>query len=261
MSEPREPSYYEIALTNRQVVVGFVILLVCLLSAFFSGVWIGRESTARAQERLAAANTPPIEKKEGQSLEDLEFFDSRKDKGHQARHEREETPAPAPAPAANGTTLAQDLAGKSPETHPEPSPEPSPVPVQVVNAPEPSPVPAAPTPAPERKGKGRNRDRLAEATPAASGSNRQAKSAEIAETAVPKGASVIQVFSSQDRSQAESIRKRLVKGGQKAYLSPVDVAGHTMYRVRIGPFSSRPDAQKVAEKVRKTYKLDTWVTE
>jgi hypothetical protein len=31
--------------------------------------------------------------------------------------------------------------------------------------------------------------------------------------------------------------------------------------VRIGPFTSRPDAQKVAEKVRKAYKLDTWVTE
>jgi hypothetical protein len=60
VTEPREPSYYEIALTNRQVVVAFVILLVCLLSAFFSGVWIGRESTARAQEQIASS-TPPAE--------------------------------------------------------------------------------------------------------------------------------------------------------------------------------------------------------
>ena len=37
MSDSHEPSYYEIALTNRQVVVAFVILLICLLSAFFSG--------------------------------------------------------------------------------------------------------------------------------------------------------------------------------------------------------------------------------
>jgi len=43
VSEPHEPSYYEIALTNRQVVVAFVILLVCLLSAFFSGEGPGRE--------------------------------------------------------------------------------------------------------------------------------------------------------------------------------------------------------------------------
>jgi cell division septation protein DedD len=34
-----------------------------------------------------------------------------------------------------------------------------------------------------------------------------------------------------------------------------------MYRVRIGPFDSRDKAQKVAEQVRKGYKLDTWVTE
>jgi cell division septation protein DedD len=34
-----------------------------------------------------------------------------------------------------------------------------------------------------------------------------------------------------------------------------------MNRVRIGPFSSRAEALKVAEQVRKDYKLDTWVTE
>ena len=34
-----------------------------------------------------------------------------------------------------------------------------------------------------------------------------------------------------------------------------------MYRVRIGPFKSHDDAQKVADQVRKGYKLDTWVTE
>jgi DedD protein len=261
VTESREPSYYEIALTNRQVVVAFVILLVCLLSAFFSGVWIGRESTARAQEQIASS-TPPAEKKEGQSVEELEFFDARKDAGtgksQDARPQRDETPAPA-APSANSTTLAQDL-GNEPEPSPKPEP-PAPPAAAVV----PTPVPVAPTPEPGRgrRGRGRNRDRLAEAgeTPAAPGSTRPGKASQVAETAIPKGSSVIQVFSSQDRSQAEAIQKRLVKGGQKAYLSPVDVAGHTMYRVRIGPFSSRPDAQKVAEKVRKTYKLDTWVTE
>jgi cell division septation protein DedD len=261
VTESREPSYYEIALTNRQVVVAFVILLVCLLSAFFSGVWIGRESTARAQEQIASSTPPPEEKKEGQSVEELEFFDARKEKGPAARPQRDETPA-IPAAAANNTTLAQDLGNE-----PEPSPEPPP-PARAAVVPTPVPMAPTPTPTPEPgrrgKGKGRNRDRLAEAgeTPAApAGSTRPGKASQVAETAIPKGSSVIQVFSSQDRSQAEAIQKRLVKGGQKAYLSPVDVAGHTMYRVRIGPFSSRPDAQKVAEKVRKTYKLDTWVTE
>ena len=57
------------------------------------------------------------------------------------------------------------------------------------------------------------------------------------------------------------MRDRLVRGGHKAYLSPVQVSGRTMHRVRIGPFDTRAAAQKVAEEVRKGYKLDTWVTE
>ena len=47
VSNSHEPSYYEIALTNRQVLVAFVILLCCVLAAFFAGVWIGRGSPAR----------------------------------------------------------------------------------------------------------------------------------------------------------------------------------------------------------------------
>ena len=81
------------------------------------------------------------------------------------------------------------------------------------------------------------------------------------EPRLASGPVVIQVFSSGDQDQAESVRSRLTRGGHKAFLSPVQVGGRTMYRVRIGPFSSRGDAQKVAEQVRTGYKLDTWVTE
>ena len=94
--------------------------------------------------------------------------------------------------------------------------------------------------------------------PAASSAGRTARASE---PSVPKGSVVIQVFSSPDKSQADRIRSQLAGGGYTAYLSPVEKAGHTMYRVRLGPFGSRDDAQKVAEKVRKGYKLDTWVTE
>jgi DedD protein len=82
-----------------------------------------------------------------------------------------------------------------------------------------------------------------------------------AEPARAAGQVVIQVFSSPEKEQAERIRDRLVGGGHKAYLSPVEVSGRTMYRVRIGPFASRDKAQKAAEQVRKGFKLDTWVTE
>ena len=75
------------------------------------------------------------------------------------------------------------------------------------------------------------------------------------------GSVVIQVFASADQAEAGRVRDRLSKGGQAAFLSPLTVDGRTMYRVRIGPFANRPKAQVVAEKVRKNFKLDTWLTQ
>ena len=255
MTNPHEPSYYEIALTNRQVVVAFVILLLCLVSAFFSGLWIGRESAARAQEQIVR-NTPPTpaQPEEGQSLEELSFFEDDQEKGS--------TPAPAPpqevaqaapSPTPDDTTLLEDFGGGGDD---EATPDP--------DLPE----------GRRRRGRGRNaaargdEDEVAAVTPAVpappvpSPSPTPAKPRPAAsEPRVAAGQLVIQVFSTADVDQAESVRGRLVKGGHKAYLSPVQVGGRTMYRVRIGPFDSRDSAQKVAEQVRKGYKLDTWVTE
>jgi cell division septation protein DedD len=236
VAESHEPSYYEIALTNRQVIVAFVILLVCLLSAFFSGLWIGRESTVRAAGEQMVRNAPPAAAQEGQNLEELEFFGSRNQPGEgkaEKLPEEESTPQPS-----NDTTLVEDFGGARPQED-TPAAEPE------EPAPDDQPAAAAGETgeaAPERRGR-RNR------------------AAEEAAPAVPKGSVVIQVFSSAERSQAERQRERLVGGGYQAYLSPVEVGGHTMYRVRIGPFPSRAVALKVAEQVRKGYKLDTWVTE
>ncbi|MFW6175966.1 MAG: hypothetical protein ACOC7L_04000, partial [Acidobacteriota bacterium] len=83
MSEHYEPSYYEIALTGRQVLAAFVILLVCLVAAFFSGVWVGRggegggegdatEVVADAPEDGGAEAEPPAP---DEDLEELSFFE------------------------------------------------------------------------------------------------------------------------------------------------------------------------------------------
>ncbi|MES1240612.1 MAG: SPOR domain-containing protein [Acidobacteriota bacterium] len=257
MTNPHEPSYYEIALTNRQVVVAFVILLLCLVSAFFSGLWIGRESAARAQEQIVRNVPPtPAEPQEGQALEEFRFFEDDQQKGT--------TPAPAPAkeaaaipsptPTPEDTTLLEDLGGEGDE--------------EAVADPD---LPEG------RRRRGRNGRNAAQGdeeeavasapvpprtpSPSPTPARPRTSATAPAEPRVAAGQLVIQVFSSADADQAESVRGRLVKGGHKAYLSPVQVGGRTMYRVRIGPFDSRDQAQKVAEQVRKGYKLDTWVTE
>lgn len=268
MSEPHEPSYYEIALTNRQVYIAFVILLTCLLGAFFSGVWIGRESTARAAQEAMVRATPPAQQ-EGKSLEELDFFDSKGKKGKDGR----KAAKTQEAAATSGGTLLEDVGGKktATQTPPEPVQDSAPAPrVAQETTPAPAPPITLPDPAQERRNRRKARNAAAEeeAPPApvpAAPAPAPAKAARTAKAtpapAVPKGSYVIQVFSSPDQEQAERIRGKLVSGGQKAYLSPIDRGGRTMYRVRIGPFKTRADAQGVADKVRKGYKLDTWVTE
>ena len=72
--ETREPSYYEVALTNRQVLVAFVALLVCLLAAFLSGVWVGQDAGGR---QAVAPPPPPPADVSGLMFELLEWWNKR----------------------------------------------------------------------------------------------------------------------------------------------------------------------------------------
>ncbi len=277
MAESHEPSYYEIALTNRQVIVAFIILLVCLLSAFFSGVWIGREGTGA---RVASAaedqirDTPPEAPKEGQNLEELAFFDDRNPDPTAGDATEKTAPGATPPQPPADSTLVEEVTGDFEDEEPAAAPASTP-------ADDDGKLTKAERRARRREAREAAEKRAAEekasaasrlavkpaAKPAAQPAAKPVRTEETPATArasepsVPKGSVVIQVFSSSDKAQADRIRSQLAGGGYTAYLSPVEKAGHTMYRVRLGPFGSRDDAQKVAEKVRKGYKLDTWVTE
>jgi hypothetical protein len=289
VAESHEPSYYEIALTNRQVVVAFVILLICVLGAFFSGVWIGREGTVRAAQEQIVRNTPPPETKEGKNLEELEFFDKTKKGADATKNDAQERPSlgstlledlgvkkkpAAQKPAATPPAATQEAAAAAPPVQPAPAPvdaaqarrerrkaaraAAAATAAQETPAPAPVTAPVATAPAATT-----GTTAASAATPPVKPAKtpKNAKTTKGATTAAAKGTFVIQVFSSSDQAQAERIRAKLVAGGQKAYLSPIERGGRTMYRVRVGPFKSRDEAQKVSEKVRKGYKLDTWVTE
>jgi len=164
VAESHEPSYYEIALTNRQVIVAFVLLLTCILGAFFSGVWIGREATARAAQDQIVRNAPPPQgPQDGRNLDELEFFDARNKGKKGADHKKtadltasekiaekpadtaEMQAATAPQPAPASTTLADDLARRTPavkKTRTPPPPAPS---AAVAEEPAEEPAQAAPS--------------------------------------------------------------------------------------------------------------------
>jgi cell division septation protein DedD len=241
---PHEPSYYEIALTNRQVVVAFVVLLVCLVAAFLSGMWIGRDSGVRSGQQVArllnqpGGATPDKTDAQPQALQEFKFFNETKKR------------APAEAvPAPPAKKVVEDNAEEATPQAPIPR-------LQHEEAPAARPVKTVPSPAVAETRSETPSPAVAKNPPVSAA----AAPSSASPAANPTGDIVIQVFSTADKDQADKVRERLVKAGQPAFLSPIDKNGQTMYRVRLGPYSSRETAQAVAERVRREQKLDTWIT-
>ncbi len=242
MSETNEPSYYEIALTNRQVLVSFVILLSCVLAAFVSGVWVGREGTTTTppagEERAGVAET------EAASLAQMEEF--------RLLSEQHEDGEPAGGGEPKGieprpeTTLAEEVGSSPPPSRRSP-PEPAPPRSPPENAPRRSPPEDAPRrsapdpPPPTRR-------------PPPPPPTTTTSTESVAE------GFVIQVLSTRDEARAKRVLAKLRRGGYPAFLSPVEVGSQVNHRVRIGPYPARPPAEKVAREVNGKYKLDTWIT-
>jgi len=222
LSPSHEPSYYEIALTNRQVLVVFVVLLVCVVTAFFSGVWIGQRASVPSVEAEVAQLGKNAERASAdgqQPMSELRFFSD----VEESESSSEASDRLAKAPDTK-TTLAQDLEAERPS----------------------KPVDTKPAPAVETP-----KAKKAEPEPVAAGSRSGARS----------GDHVIQVFSSSNEQQARKLIERLGSGGFPAFLERFDDRGQTKFRVRVGPFSSRALANDSAAKVRQQFRLDTWVTQ
>lgn len=140
------------------------------------------------------------------------------------------SPLPAPVlPPATNPELAQPAASPSPpSTHAAASGQPA----QPVAAPQPpaappaavAPAPTPPQPAPPRP-------------------------AEAAAEQV-KVRIVVQVGAYADPARAQEVRKRLESAGLKTYTHVADTPQGKRIRVRIGPFESRAEADKVAAKVK-----------
>lgn len=238
MTGPARQSYYEIALTSRQVMTVFVVLLVAILASFLSGVWVGRQGSAPKVETVEAQAIEAVGEEEDAPLERLDFF---------SRDATDAAPAGSDAEtvAEPGTAPPVELARVSPPAE-EPTPEDS---ADAAEA-ESTAAPDQPEPATE-----------AEPAPVAPAPEPAASERVAAAPADGAGTLVVQVFSSSNQVQAQSVVDQLRAGGYPALLSPVEVSGRTMYRVRIGPYGDRRVAEGVAEQVRNRFRLETWITE
>lgn len=132
-----------------------------------------------------------------------------------------------PAPAAPAAPTA-------------PAPAPAPV-AAVAPAPLPAPAPVAAAPAP-----------AAAARPVDDSS--RAKALLEGKPVPPEGAAelrlVVQVGAFADAAKAREVRQKLEKAGLKTYTQVADTKDGKRIRVRVGPFASKEEADKAADKIK-----------
>jgi len=142
-----------------------------------------------------------------------------------------------------------DAAPESPRPAPEP-PRPAPEPPAAAAAKPPKPVEAPPAPRPARP--------ATAATPSARPGSSQVATAT---SATDPNAWTVQVSAFRSRSLAEELRSRLTTRGYEAYVSPaMSEDGRPRYRVRVGSYAARSEAERVAADLRVERGLSPVVT-
>ncbi len=80
----------------------------------------------------------------------------------------------------------------------------------------------------------------------------------VASRTIKTGYSV-QIGSTTNREEAESLTKRFAADGYEAFISETIIKGATYYRVRIGDFESFSQARKLGLELQKKFSVKFWV--
>ena len=228
-STTQDDSFREIQLGGKQLVFLFMAVVVIGVGVFLMGVLVGRGVLATrgapgAETTVAAAEPEPPPPPASAS------------------------PAESTSPATAGEKLsyAERLGSAEPPKEPL-KPEPAPAPAAVPPTPRSEtpaaslPVAAAPAPAP--------------APPPAART-----AAPAARSAGPAGAGfAIQVAALRESEEADAIVKRLAGKGYPAYVVTPAKGTAAIYRVRVGKFKDRHEADTVAARLQKEEQFKPWI--
>jgi DedD protein len=224
--------YYEIQLTNKQLVFYFLAGATGLILSFLAGVMVGRgvdqgagevQAARVAEERVIAEETP---KPAPPAAEDLTYAQRlENEKAEEARLERPRAGSPAGKPAVSGGAVTAP-----PTTAP---------------AARPAPAAVIPAPAEERS-----------ATPARSVVTLPSKPARGG-PAPGSGSFTIQVGAFKDKASADSVAARLKNKGFAAYV--VSPEGEGLFNVRVGNFPARADAERIQVRLRDEEKYKPFI--
>jgi len=212
--------YYEIQLTNKQLVFYFMAGASGLVLSFLAGVMVGRGVEGSA---LGAGETRPLTEE---------------------RVVAEQSPAPAQAPAPGDFSYPARLESDKPEEGLERSRAASPAPTPAARAASPSVLPPVPTPRPST-------------APVAAAATPTPTPAPAPATARPAGSQLprfqpqtaagfaIQVGAFKDRASADTVVRSLKTRGFPAYAVAPAGRGGGLFTVRVGIYRDRADAEAV----------------
>ncbi|MDM0056900.1 SPOR domain-containing protein [Variovorax fucosicus] len=156
---------------------------------------------------------------------------------------------PEPKPEAKPEPKPAPKPERKPEVKVEAKPEPKPERKPEVKAEaKPEPKPAEPKPA--KPPKPATADDGVRARALLDGRGADTAAAKPAAASDDAGRFVVQVGAFSDADKAREVRQKLEKAGLKTYTSVAKTADGERTRVRVGPFSSRADADKAAAKVK-----------
>jgi DedD protein len=237
----QDEGFHEIQLNGKQLVFLFMAATVVSVVIFLCGVLVGRGVRAErfvAVESSAASvvaePTPPP------------------------------TSTPAPPPESDPTKAAAPTAeelspfGKLEKQTPGGEP-PKPAPVAPPAA---HPVPAAkPVEKPAPKAVERPVDKPADKPLATIGAKPAALQESHVAASDPDGQGfAVQIAALNIRSEAEAIAKRLNSKGYTAYVLTPASGTPSVFRVRVGKFPTRREAESIAAKLQKEEQFKPWVT-
>ena len=244
-SHTQDEAFHEIQLNGKQLVFLFMAATIVSVVIFLCGVLVGRgvraERTGAAAETTAlnavttAETTPqqpppaatpppagsdPTAATPPPAVDDLSYF-NRLEKPNQPAEELKPAPdRPAAAPAGQAARQTPPPAARA---TPPPAARQTPTPVAK------EPAPAAKEPA------------LSPAEPAGPGY-------------------ALQIAALRDRDEADAIAKRLESKGYAAYVLAPASGTPPVFRVRIGKFKTRRDAETVSAKLQKEEQFNPWIT-
>jgi cell division septation protein DedD len=233
----QDEGFHEIQLNGKQLVFLFMAATVVSVVIFLCGVLVGRG----VRSQLAGGSDSPVATNEDTTPTPTQPA----------------TPAPAPAPGSDPTTVAappppaEDVSypnrltkPNTPEEKLKPAPDRA-APAERAAAPVAAPPVAAARPTPVKE----------PARAAAPAVTQAATSPE------PSGQGfAVQIAALNVRSEADAIAKRLSSKGYAAYVMTPANGTPSVFRVRVGKFTTRREAETVAAKLQKEEQFKPWVT-